>query len=74
MLLLLGEVWNKYQVRSAYTAIEELMRMFIFSGFSTQIENFPKTVCGNSHRNAFLLESGGCSRTAWGENIAKVNY
>ena len=69
--------WEKFGIkkkalRPINSTTEELMQLYIFSGFSTNIEDFPKTICSSCHRNLFFLKEGKDTRQGWGEKIAKV--
>ena len=69
--------WEKFGVnskslRNVNSTVEDLMKLYIFPGFSTDIEDYPTTICSNCHRNLFLLKSGKSSRNAWGEKVSKV--
>ena len=69
--------WEKFGVnnktlRPVNNTLEELMQLFIFAGYSLEIEDYPSVVCSNCHRNLYLLKEGKTSRGAWGEKIRKV--
>ena len=71
--------WEKFGVnskslRNVNSTVEDLMKLYIFPGFSTDIEDYPTTICSNCHRNLFLLKSGKSSRNAWGEKVSKVCF
>jgi len=63
---------NTKSLRQVNTTVEELMKLFVFPGYSTDIEDYPTAICSYCHRNLYLLKSGGTSRKAWGEKISKV--
>jgi hypothetical protein len=66
MLLLLGEFGvNTKALRNVNSTVEDLMKVYIFPGFSIDIEDYPTTICSNCHRNLFLLKSGKSSRNAF---------
>ena len=63
---------NNKTLRYVNSTVEELMKMYIYPGFSKDVEDFPRNICSNCHRNLFHLKSGKSSRKAWGEKISKV--
>ena len=59
--------WEKFGVnskalRNVNSTVDDLMKLYIFPGFSTDVEDYPTTICSNCHRNLFFLKSGKSSR------------
>lgn len=64
---------NNKTLRYVNSTVEELMKMYIYPGFSKDVEDFPRNICSNCHRNLFHLKSGKSSRKAWGEKYLRYN-
>ena len=48
------------------------MKLYVFAGYSIEVEDYPKAICSTCYRNLYLLKEGKGSRAAWGEKISKV--
>ena len=57
---------------SVNEAKEELIRTFIFPGYSSTIKHYQDVVCSGCRRNLYRLKAGGFPSGAWGEKISKV--
>lgn len=71
--------WESFGVNKAKKSLEpatprteELMKLYIFPGFSLEVEDFPKQICTTCARNLFFLNSGQNNRSSWGEKVSKV--
>ena len=64
---------NKKVLRFVNPAVEDLVKLYIFPGYSTKVEDYPTKVCTNCYRNFYLLKEGKCSRGAWGLKVTQVS-
>ena len=69
--------WEQFGINSkslqyVNSTVEELMKLYVFHGYSKLIGDFPTNICSSCCRNLYLLKTGKNPRMAWGEKISKV--
>ena len=70
--------WEKFGVNNkalqgVTETVEELMRLYVFPGYSSTVQDYPSKICSNCYRNLYLLKEGKMSRSAWGQKISEVH-
>ena len=71
--------WERFSSKSksllpVNNTVEDLMKLFIYPGYSREVINFPKTICNTCQRNLYRLMKEEGNRGAWNEKISKVRY
>ena len=71
--------WEQFSAKSksllpVNSTVEDLMKLFIYLGYSREVVNFSKTICNTCQRNLYRLMKEEGNRGAWNEKISKVRY
>ncbi|XP_047136879.1 uncharacterized protein LOC124813624 [Hydra vulgaris] len=71
--------WEFFGARSlplspVNSTIENLMKLYIYPGYSLEISSYPTVVCSSCRRNLYMIKSGNTPRGSWGEKVSKVEW